>query len=389
MKLSLIFLFAFATASSLIRVNDKNFKDVVLLSGNFTLVDFYADWCRHCMKLMPTIEQLAELYADVPNVQIAKINGDADGRKMTRKYKIPGFPSLLMFHGEDEPVEFEGMRDLDSISNFVQQVSGVRLGSSDEEESSEYEGPSKIVEVNDESFQQDVLQASHKTVVAFTAPWCQFCQKFKPVLAKLANQIYAEDGETIKFAEVNLAEENKAHVSKIVGQFGVSLLPTILLFDPSKTDDDGLRRPMPYTGERSLGAMVDYVNDIAGLYRNESGNLTHQAGRIEKLDEAIRSISEDSKDAVLDEIESLKESLVQFGKDGLVQAEDVWLRDDVSMLSYYSKLAVKVASGDGAYVLKELARLERIITKNARDLERSARDYMQKRINILKAYLDQ
>ncbi|KAF7999164.1 hypothetical protein HF325_006696 [Metschnikowia pulcherrima] len=124
MHLSHILLFVFAAAASLVRVNDKNFKDVVLDSGRFTLVDFYADWCRHCMKLMPTIEELAELYENVPEIQIVKINGDEDGRKMTRKYKVPGFPTLLMFHGDDEPVEFDGMRDLDAISNFVQQVSG-------------------------------------------------------------------------------------------------------------------------------------------------------------------------------------------------------------------------------------------------------------------------
>lgn len=354
-------------------------------SGKFTLVDFYADWCRHCMKLMPTIEELAELYADVPGIQIVKIDGDDDGRKMTKKYKVPGFPTLLMFNGENEPVEFEGRRDLDSISNFVQSVSGISL--SEPEEETDYTGPSNIVDINDENFRDLVLSANHKTLVAFTAPWCKYSQKLKPVWSKLANQIFIEDGETVRFAEADLSDENKANVAKIVGQFGVSLMPTILFFDPRKVDEDGLKRPTPYTAERSLEELLAFVNENTGLNRDISGGLNTDAGRIQHLDEAIRTITEETKQDVLGAVETLKEKLSLVGRDALVAKEELWFEDDVTMIPYYSKLAVKIASGDLEYFTKEVVRLEKILTKNARDVERSARDYMQKRVNILKAYL--
>ncbi|KAM9905224.1 hypothetical protein OXX69_007266 [Metschnikowia pulcherrima] len=388
MHLSHILLFVFAAAASLVRVNDKNFKDVVLDSGRFTLVDFYADWCRHCMKLMPTIEELAELYENVPEIQIVKINGDEDGRKMTRKYKVPGFPTLLMFHGDDEPVEFDGMRDLDAISNFVQQVSGIRVQEEKVEVDEEFSsGPSQILELNDENFEQEVLRAGYKTMVAFTAPWCKYCQQLFPVWRKLANSIFRNDNETVRFANVNLSDENKANVAKIVGQFGVASLPTILYFDPQKLDEDGLKRPTPYTEERDLENLLLFVNENAGLSRNADGELTQEAGRIQHLNEAIRTAKKESVSAIANELSALSESVLRNGKDVLVENGELWTKNDISMIPYYGKLVAKIAAGDAQYAEKELGRMERILAKNKRDLEASARDYMQKRVNILKAYL--
>ncbi|GEQ70618.1 hypothetical protein JCM33374_g4296 [Metschnikowia sp. JCM 33374] len=391
MNFSFLLLFVFAAASNLVEVDDKTFKDVVISSGKFTLVDFYADWCRHCMKLMPTIEQLADLYADVPEIQIVKIDGDEEGRKMSKKYKVPGFPTLLLFHGDDKPVEFEGSRDLESISNFVQHVSGITLRGSESEDTEEgddnFGGVSKIIQVNDNSFQDDVLRANHKTLVAFVAPWCKYCQKLKPIWNRLANRIFSEDGETVRFAEVDLSDSNKAHVEHIVGQFGISSMPTILYFDPSKVDEDGLRRPIPYTGDRELEPLLSFVNENAGLSRNTTGELTADAGRIKHLDEAIRNVTSETSEHVIGVIEALKEDVSRFGRDALVEQEQIWFRDDVSMLPYYAKVAVKLASGDVDFVTRELARMEKILSKNARDLESTARDYMQKRVNILKAHI--
>ncbi|KAM9913789.1 hypothetical protein OXX69_001251 [Metschnikowia pulcherrima] len=388
MHLSQILLYVLAAAASLVRVNDKNFKDVVLNSGKFTLVDFYADWCRHCMKLMPTIEELAELYENVPEIQIVKINGDEDGRKMTRKYKVPGFPTLLMFHGDDEPVEFDGMRDLDAISNFVQQVSGIRVQEEIDEDNEEFSsGPSQILDLNDENFEQEVLRAGYKTMVAFTAPWCKYCQQLFPVWRKLADSIFRNDNETVRFANVNLSDENKANVVKIVGQFGVASLPTILYFDPQKVDEDGLKRPTPYTEERGLENLLLFVNENAGLSRNADGELTQEAGRIQHLDEAIRAATKESVSAIVNESNALSESVLRNGKGALVENAELWAKDDISMIPYYGKLVAKIAAGDAQYAEKELARMERILAKNKRDLEASARDYMRKRVNILKAYL--
>ncbi|KAF7999163.1 hypothetical protein HF325_006695 [Metschnikowia pulcherrima] len=224
-------------------------------------------------------------------------------------------------------------------------------------------------------------------MVAFTAPWCKYCQQLFPVWRKLANSIFRNDNETVRFANVNLSDENKANVAKIVGQFGVALLPTILYFDPQKLDEDGLKRPTPYTEERDLENLLLFVNENAGLSRNADGELTQEAGRIQHLDEAIRAAKKENVSAIINELSALSESVLRNGKGALVENAELWAKNDISMIPYYGKLVAKIAAGDAQYAEKELARMERILAKNKRDLEASARDYMQKRVNILKAYL--
>ena len=116
--------------SNVIQANDKNFQQIVTASGKFTFVDFYADWCRHCKKLSPVVDQLLTLFADYPQIQVVKINGDKDGKKMSKKYVEIGYPTLLMFDDQGKHVEFDGIRDIEAFSNFIQQFSGVRLDKS-------------------------------------------------------------------------------------------------------------------------------------------------------------------------------------------------------------------------------------------------------------------
>lgn len=383
MKLSSIILIIATATAELVRVNDKNFKEVVRDSGKFTLVDFYADWCRHCMNLMPTIEQLGDLYSDVPDVQIVKINGDEDGRKMSTKYDIPGFPHLLLFHGEDQPIEFQGRRDLESISNFIQQASGLRLGQKEEEHAEPIPETSRVMNLNDENFKELVLDAPYKTIVIFSAPWCRFCKDVKPIWLKIANEIYASDGDVIRFGEVDLSDENESKCQKIKAQFGVKTLPTIMLFDPERLDADGLKRPVVYNDDRNLEYIITFINDETGLSRNYEGKLFNNAGRIMSIDEAIRTFEEKKGEEILNQIEELEKQFLEHGRDLLVQKDVLFFKDDCSMLPYYRKVVKKLISGDKEYFVKEISRLKRILSKEEENLEKTALDYMQKRLNVL------
>lgn len=380
MKLFFFILLAISSASSLIRVNDRNFKDVVIESRKVTLVDFYADWCRHCMKLMPTIEELADLYADEEDVQIVKINGDVDGKKMTRKFDVPGFPMLLLFNRTAQPIEYKGMRELQSISNFIQQASGIRLG---EISRTLFKEPlenflTKVFEVTDDDFQSKVLRSNQKTIVAFLNADRKESACILQSLSELANKVYAEEQDIIKFAVVDASNENKARVSKTLGQFGVSRYPTILLFDPEGSGHDGLKRPIPVLGDLSLASMITFINERLGLFRTNTGELNSQAGRISAISQLLAS----QDDSDMNRLTSLKEII---GDKNTLYMKDLLGKDeDVSMLPFYQKL-IKRREIDGFGVFGvELRRLETLLSKSATNLEKSSMDYLRKRINILK-----
>lgn len=76
----------------IIHVDENNFEEQVLHSASPTLVDFYADWCSHCRKILPVLEQLD----DEKQARVAKVNVDESPR-LAKQYKIMAIPALLLF----------------------------------------------------------------------------------------------------------------------------------------------------------------------------------------------------------------------------------------------------------------------------------------------------
>ena len=75
-------------------------------------------------------------------------------------------------------------------------------------------------EVTDETFDADVLQASHPVVVDFTAPWCGPCKAIEPALEELAA---ATPG--VEFVKLDIDANPRT-----ANRFGVLSLPTVTLF---------------------------------------------------------------------------------------------------------------------------------------------------------------
>ncbi|KAK6455723.1 protein disulfide isomerase [Scheffersomyces xylosifermentans] len=362
----------YSTSSNLIQVNDKNFKEVVIDSGKFTFVDFYADWCRHCKNLMPTIEELADLFEPYDNIQVVKINGDKDGKKMSKKYVFQGYPTLLLFHENDEPVEFDGIRDLQSLSNFVQQLSGVRLADDkkvqQKEESSieEVQPSGNLIKLNDFNIKEKVEEVPY-TIVVISATWCSFCQKLKPIIDTLANEIFINDKQKL---QISVIESDKEPSDLISEKFNVKILPTILFF---KGDYD---KPYIYDGERELHPLLDKINAFTGLHRDNTGRLTSKAGRIPQLDLLIKEKIPKGFDGDLNSVGiELLGNLNQVGN------------ESHEMFPYYKKLINKIINNEGEFFPSELARLRTILENDISKLSEKTIDSMQKRSNILEAFI--
>ena len=64
------------------------------ISLGVTLVDFYADWCGPCQRLIPIIDDLAKMYDGRANV--CKLDVDASW-DIAQRYGIMSIPTLLLF----------------------------------------------------------------------------------------------------------------------------------------------------------------------------------------------------------------------------------------------------------------------------------------------------
>ncbi len=78
-----------------------------------------------------------------------------------------------------------------------------------------------IVHVSDESFEQEVLNASEPVLIDYWAEWCGPCKMIAPIIDELAE----EYGEKIKIAKFNI-DENPETPPK----YGIRGIPTLMLF---------------------------------------------------------------------------------------------------------------------------------------------------------------
>lgn len=85
-------------AENVTAVNDANFQSDVIEASKTqpVMVDFWADWCRPCHMLSPTVEEIAREHAG--KLKVVKLNVD-ENINTPGKYNIRGIPTLLFFKG--------------------------------------------------------------------------------------------------------------------------------------------------------------------------------------------------------------------------------------------------------------------------------------------------
>ncbi len=86
----------------------------------------------------------------------------------------------------------------------------------------------KPVEVNDDTFEAEVVNADIPVVVDFWAVWCGPCRMIAPVVEELAEEY---DGK-VKFSKLNV--DDSPGVSM---QYGIRSIPTLLVFKNGKPVD--------------------------------------------------------------------------------------------------------------------------------------------------------
>lgn len=77
------------------------------------------------------------------------------------------------------------------------------------------------IEIDDSSFEKEVLNSENLTVVDFWAPWCGPCRKMGPLLDEIASEFQ----DKIKVVKINTDENLKTAT-----EYQISSLPSLFIF---------------------------------------------------------------------------------------------------------------------------------------------------------------
>jgi thioredoxin len=103
-----------------------------------------------------------------------------------------------------------------------------------------------VIEIEDSSFETEILQSEKPVLVDFWAPWCGPCKAIAPVI----NDLAATFGDRIKFAKCNV-DDNPI----TPGKYGIKAIPTLIFFKAGDVVDQ-------ITGMVAKSKLEDAINKL-------------------------------------------------------------------------------------------------------------------------------
>ncbi len=103
-----------------------------------------------------------------------------------------------------------------------------------------------VMDIDDSSFEAEVLQSEKPVLVDFWAPWCGPCKAIGPAIEELAGTF----GNKIKFTKCNVDDNPLSP-----GKYGVRAIPTLIFFKEGKDVEQ-------ITGMVAKSKLEDAINKI-------------------------------------------------------------------------------------------------------------------------------
>ena len=331
--------------SNIRTLDEESFDAATANVPSFIL--FYAPWCGHSQRLMPTYEVVAATFhkqqttlspsasaafddsgltssstksTTPPVVLIGRVDVDKY-RSFAKRFDLRGFPTMKYFASstEDKSTSIKGKGvkysqgvDATSIISYLNERAGTSY--------TLQQASTWVRRLVPKTFEAVALDPTKHVLIQFHAPWCTQCGTFADTWETVA-KTFRSDYDSVVLASVNADKYRD-----LAQQQDVTSYPTIKYYpgytsnnDDNNNDNDndndkdqnaeaqtqtatvemtsqGNTNSLPesvdgafartYNGGMSSQELVSFINQVASLERVVGGDIHREAGRSTLLDES-------------------------------------------------------------------------------------------------------
>jgi len=87
------------------------------IKDGVVLIDFFAEWCMPCMRMIPIVDDVAEKFKG--KVKFGKVNV-GDNQALAMKYKVSSIPNFTIFKDGEVVEQFVGGMSEEDLSEKLQ-----------------------------------------------------------------------------------------------------------------------------------------------------------------------------------------------------------------------------------------------------------------------------
>lgn len=198
-------------------VTDGDFRKRVLNSPLPVLLACRASWCVPSQQLAPVIDEIESEFRGKLNCVTVEMD-DLKASRVARRYKVTRLPVTMLIDQGRVIDTIGGWTSGDVIKEMVSR----RL--------------SPVLQVDEISFDDEVLGSSIPVLVHFDAAWCSPSRDLVPVLDDVAKK-FAKRAKVVRLAF-------GPETARVCAKYSVTRVPTLALFVDGQIED------------RILGGMV-------------------------------------------------------------------------------------------------------------------------------------